>query len=258
MINNNIKNNRTHILGMRLDAISLKMALDNIMQWANNNESAYVCVSNVHMCMEAYEDSIYQSIINDADLVVPDGKPLVVAASLLEKYRFEHIRGADLTRAVLNMANKNKIKLGLFGSTEENLFKMSKNINKKYHKLEVVASISPPFRELTRLEEEQYIKAINESGAQILLVGLGCPKQEKWMALHKGKISSVMIGVGAVFDFFSGNKKEAPIWTQKIGLEWLFRLISEPKRLWRRYIYYNPKFILNFVKQYMNTRLGKL
>jgi N-acetylglucosaminyldiphosphoundecaprenol N-acetyl-beta-D-mannosaminyltransferase len=117
--------------------------------------------------------------------------------------------------------------------------------------------ISPPYRELTQEEDQEYIETINNSGVQILFVGLGCPKQEIWMANHKGKVNSTMGGVGAGFDFLSGTKKEAPSWGQEVGLEWLFRLMLEPKRLWKRYLFYNPRFLWNFAKQLIHSRLGK-
>jgi N-acetylglucosaminyldiphosphoundecaprenol N-acetyl-beta-D-mannosaminyltransferase len=246
----------TSVLGMYVDAISLENTLSEISNWIRAGESKYICVSNVHMCMEAYDDINYRKIVNEADLVVPDGKPIVVAARMLSGLTYEHIRGADLTRALLNKSHESGLRIGFYGGTSSALARMIEYVNANYSNIDVVSSISPPFRDLTEEEDKKYTDELNKSRVQILFIGLGCPKQEKWMAKHRGEIDSIMIGVGAVFDFLSGTKKEAPLWMQRLGLEWLFRLISEPRRLWKRYLYYNTRFVLNFFVQYKSGRMG--
>jgi N-acetylglucosaminyldiphosphoundecaprenol N-acetyl-beta-D-mannosaminyltransferase len=201
--------------------------------------------------MEAYDNQDFQSLVNDADLVVPDGKPLAIGLKLLGNRNSHQVRGADITRELLKCCSKNGFTLGFYGGTQEAIDKIKEMVRKEYPSIKLGCAVSPPFRKLSVQEDNNYIEQINESDVQILLVGLGCPKQEQWMAEHKGHVKAVMIGVGAVFDFLSGTKSEAPKWIHTIGFEWLYRLLSEPKRLWRRYAVYNPRFIWNFSKQLM-------
>ncbi|MEW8656825.1 MAG: WecB/TagA/CpsF family glycosyltransferase [Candidatus Thiodiazotropha endolucinida] len=245
------------ILGMRVDQTSLIHSRNLISGWSSQYVSKIVCVSNVHMCMEAYDDYEYQDCINTADLVVPDGKPLALGLRLLGKKQAQQVRGADLTRELLQIANNNNIVIGFYGGTEDAIKRITTIISHDYPDIKIGCAISPPFRRLVKQEQDEYIKQINRSSVQILFVGLGCPKQEKWMAKHRSDVRTVMIGVGAVFDFLSGVKKEAPVVLQNIGLEWLFRLLTEPKRLWRRYLIHNPRFIINFTKQILKNRYGK-
>jgi N-acetylglucosaminyldiphosphoundecaprenol N-acetyl-beta-D-mannosaminyltransferase len=242
-----------YILGMRVDQVTLENAAQQITQWSEKQESRYICVSNVHMCMEAYDNCTYQRVVNSADLVVPDGKPLIISSRLLGNTPIEQVRGADLTRKLLSISNMSRLTIGLYGGTPEALQKMVRTITMEYPKIKIGCVISPPFRELTRQEKEADIVKINNSAVQVLFVGLGCPKQEMWMSNHKGRVYSVMVGVGAVFDFLGGTKKEAPEWLQSIGLEWLHRLIYEPKRLWKRYAKHNPRFLWYFTKQLLQS-----
>jgi N-acetylglucosaminyldiphosphoundecaprenol N-acetyl-beta-D-mannosaminyltransferase len=250
--------NKTMVLGMRVDETSIKKVVDIIAEWCGKkNQSRYVCVSNVHMCIETYDSDVFRSVVNNADIVVPDGKPLVIGSRLLGGEESQQVRGADLTRALLELSNEQSLSIGFYGGSEQALNGIRDVIALRYPNAELNCLISPPYREISEKEDNEYIESINESGVNILFVGLGCPKQEIWMANHKGKVDSVMIGVGAVFDFLSGTKREAPKWIQEIGLEWLFRLLSEPKRLWKRYLIYNPRFVWIFTKQLVNSRLGK-
>ncbi|MEW8682055.1 MAG: WecB/TagA/CpsF family glycosyltransferase [Candidatus Thiodiazotropha endolucinida] len=237
------------VLGMNINTITLDQTLYLIREWSISGLSKYICVSNVHMCMEVHDDAEFRNVVNSSDLTIPDGKPLTVALKILGNKEAYHIRGADLTRAILEISNQNSLVIGLYGGTNTAICKISDHVNKKYPNVKIGCSISPPYREITHEEDRKYIEMINNSGVQILLVGLGCPKQEVWMANHKDNIGAVMIGVGAVFDFLSGQKKEAPPIFQKLGLEWFFRLVSEPDRLWKRYAYHNPRFIWHFIKQ---------
>ncbi|MCG7899544.1 MAG: WecB/TagA/CpsF family glycosyltransferase [Candidatus Thiodiazotropha weberae] len=246
------------ILGMRVDETSIDEAAKVIINWAKINSSKYVCVSNVHMCMESYDSKCYRDQVNSADIVVPDGKPLAIGARLLGNEKTNQIRGADLTRYLLQIANDEGISVGFYGSSYETLEAIKKGLQNTYPKLKIATLISPPFRELTQEENTQDINLINSSGVQLLFVGLGCPKQEIWMSKQKNTVKSVMVGVGAVFDFLSGTKSEAPIIIQKLGLEWFFRLITEPRRLWKRYMYHNPRFLWNYFKQYRISRLNKV
>ncbi len=242
------------ILGMRVDETSIKHSMALIQGWAERRESKNVVVSNVHMCMEAFDCPAFQHLINEADLVVPDGKPLAIGMRLLGAANTEQVRGANLTRALLDLVNNKHLIIGLYGGSEAAVIKFMAFIKNEYPSAETGCAISPPFRALTEQEDRDIVQKINDAGVQILFVGLGCPKQEKWMAEHKERVNAVMIGVGAVFDFLSGTRKEAPSWVQHIGLEWFFRLTSEPKRLWRRYMILNPRFVWHFGKQLLKAK----
>jgi N-acetylglucosaminyldiphosphoundecaprenol N-acetyl-beta-D-mannosaminyltransferase len=145
------------------------------------------------------------------------------------------------------------VAIGLYGATPEGLARLLSVCKQRFPELRVTYSYSPPFRPLTTVEDEAVVREINASGAQVLFVGLGCPNQERWIALHKGRVRAVMVGVGAAFDFVAGLKPRAPAWMQSVGLEWLFRLASEPRRLWRRYAFNNPRFMALLLGQYLKS-----
>ena len=214
----------------------------------------YVCVSNVHMCMEAFDDPVFCQVVNEADLVVPDGMPLVWGLKLLGHAKASQVRGSDLLLYLCGEAEKAGIAIGLYGGTEDSLTDFQKFLFRKFPGLRISFAASPPFRELSVNEKTRYVEEINASDCRILFVGIGCPKQEKWMAEHRDKLTCVMIGVGAAFDFFSGRKKHAPRWMQRLGLEWFFRLASDPRRLWKRYLKHNPRFLYFFGKQILSSK----
>ena len=243
------------ILEMPVNVTSYVEAGKLIIKAAQQRQSQYVCVANVHMCMEAFDANSFKMVVNDADLVVPDGKPLVWALQLLGANNATQVRGSDLLLHLCNEAEQQGVSIGLYGGTPESLHDFMCFLRNHYPQLKISCSISPPFRKLTLQEENSYRLEIQQSGCQILFVGIGCPKQEQWMAAQKGKLDCVMIGVGAAFDFFSGRKKHAPRWMQKSGLEWLFRLASDPGRLWKRYLKHNPRFLYYFGKQFVRQRL---
>ncbi len=225
-----------------------------IIDAAQGREGRYVCVANVHMCMETHDHGDFEQIVNSAGLTVPDGMPLVWALKLLGEKQAGQVRGSDLFLKLCAEAEKRSIPVGLYGGTPASLRDLNRFLGREFPSLSVVCGISPPFRPLTPREDGEYIQQINAAGARILFVGIGCPNQEKWMAGHKEKLTCVMVGVGAAFDFFSGRKKHAPRWMQKAGLEWIFRLASDPKRLWKRYLKHNPRFIWYFAKQLLRSR----
>ena len=252
--NNMIKKNYVAIINMDVEVTSYKSALYMIKYWSLQSQGRYVCVSNVHMCMETYDNQDFRTIVNDADLVVPDGKPLVWAQKLLGQKSASQVRGSDLLLHVCKEAEEKCIPIGLYGGTRDSLHDFLKFLMNRYPELKISFFSAPPFRELTEIEEANYIDEINASGVKILFVGIGCPKQERWMAKHKDKLNCVMIGVGAAFDFFSGRKKHAPRWMQTAGLEWVFRFASEPKRLWKRQLKHNPRFVYYFMLQLLEKR----
>lgn len=240
------------ILGMRVGVLSLDDAVTYVQE---KLDGVYVCAANVHMCMEAFDDASFLEIVNDADLVVPDGRPLVWAQRLLGHRGAQQVRGMDLMLALCKRSARDGTPIGFYGASSELLGTLIETLQQRFPGLIVVCRIAPPFRELSAVEDTHYIDQINQSGARILFVGLGCPKQERWMATHKESLHCVMLGVGAAFDFIAGNKRHAPFWVQSLGLEWLFRLCSEPRRLWRRYVIQNPRFIWHLASQWLKKGL---
>jgi N-acetylglucosaminyldiphosphoundecaprenol N-acetyl-beta-D-mannosaminyltransferase len=232
------------ILGTRVDTCSYESAGRSILDWGQKRESRYVCVANVHMVMEAYDSPGIRNLVNAADLVVPDGMPLVWTLRRLGSAGQERVYGPELTLRLLSEATEKSIPVGFLGGTQETIDLLVKNVSRRFPAVQIAYRFNPPFRPVSSDEDELIVKEINDSGARVLFVGLGCPKQETWMAAHVGRVQAVMIGVGAAFDFIAGTKRQAPKWMQPIGLEWLYRFSQEPGRLWRRYLYHNPRFIL--------------
>jgi N-acetylglucosaminyldiphosphoundecaprenol N-acetyl-beta-D-mannosaminyltransferase len=239
------------IVGARTDATSYTDATTRVIGWATRGESRYVCVSNVHVTMEAYDSDEYRAIVNAADLVTPDGMPLVWALRLFGVADATRVYGPTLTLHVLRAAADAGIPVGFYGGSDPVLTRLVRECQRRFPGLKVAYAHAPPFRPLTADEDASVVHTINGSEARILFVGLGCPKQERWMASHKGAVNAVMLGVGAAFDFIAGAKWQAPHWMQQAGLEWLFRLATEPRRLWRRYLYHNPRFVVLLARQYL-------
>jgi N-acetylglucosaminyldiphosphoundecaprenol N-acetyl-beta-D-mannosaminyltransferase len=193
--------------------------------------------------MEAHDSPEFQKMVNAADLVTPDGMPLVWVLRHKGHPQQSRVYGPELTLKLVEAAAVQSVPVGFYGSTPEVLEQMTAKFRALFPALRVAYSFSPPFRPLTIEEDQFIINEINTSGARILFVGLGCPRQERWVAEHKGQVQAVMLAVGAAFDIHAGFKPQAPAWMQKIGLEWLFRLVTEPERLWRRYFYIVPRFL---------------
>lgn len=257
MSKSNYNSMKSSILGINISPTSYKQTCGTIVQWQENCESRMVCFANVHMVMTAYDNPGYKRIINDADLVTPDGMPLVWTLRRKGYPHQERVYGPTLTQKLLERLKDSGIPVGFLGSTPEVLGKLKDAVQTQYPGTNVVYSFSPPFRELTEEEDEELVNAINESGARILFVGLGCPKQEVWMHAHRGKVKAVMLGVGAAFDFIAGVKSQAPLWIQRLGMEWFYRLVTEPKRLWRRYFYNNPRFVVLVFRQLLRMKREK-
>ena len=246
------------VLGLQVDVTSLKQATEYVIQRSQTEQNGYVCAANVHMCMESHDDKDFQQVVNGAALVVPDGKPLVWWMRAFGIKNAKQVRGPDLFLNVCDEASQRGISVGLYGGTQDALGKLQEYFMSQLPNLNIACAISPPFRELAQDEQAEYLRTINESGAKILFLGLGCPKQERWMAQNKDRINALMIGVGAAFDFYAGTKKMAPVWMMKLGLEWLYRFITEPGRLWKRYLKNNPRFVLYFLVAWMREYLIKL
>lgn len=243
------------IVSMRVNIISLFQVIEVIQELLSKDAGSYVCISNVHMCMETFDSSHFKSVVNGADLVLPDGRPIYWAQRLLGASDAQQVRGQDIMMALCQKSAESELKIGLYGGSSDFVLEQVKDqLNKTYPGMKIVYSYSPPFRALSPEEDATVVSDINNAGVDVLFVGIGCPKQEYWMAEHKPKLRCVMLGVGAAYDFIAGSKKHAPRWMQKFGLEWLFRLVCEPKRLWKRYLKQNPRFIYYFLQQWL---LGK-
>lgn len=240
---------------MRVDCTTYERAAQQIVAWAVAGESRYVCAASVNNVMEASDDPEFQQIINDADLVTPDGMPLVWGLQLLGIPGATRVYGPDLTPVVCAHAAQSGVPVGFYGATPEVLEDLVAKLRHDLPELRVAYKNSPPFRTLAAEEDAEIDRELAASGTKILFVGLGCPKQERWMAAHRGRTPAVMIGVGAAFDFISGHKRQAPRWMMRSGLEWLFRLLTEPRRLWRRYLGRNPRFAALFARQLVRSRL---
>ena len=233
---------RCAILGVGIDATSYADATRRVIDWARHGESRYVCLGAVNNIMEARRSAEYRIVMQEAALVTSDGMPLVWLLRRLGVPQATRVYGPDLTPRVLEAAESAGLPVGFYGGTEPVLQRLIQVVKRSFPALQVSYLSAPPFRPPTREEDEQTTRAINAAGVRILFVGLGSPKQDRWMYAHRHRIHAVMLGVGAAFDFLAGVKPQAPRWMQRSGLEWLFRLATEPRRLGPRYLRQNPKF----------------
>lgn len=238
-----LERTRKRVVSLLPDVCSHQKTIAKIAELVEKENGGYVCFSTVHMVMESYDDAEFAEKVNGADYIVTDGMPIVWMQKLQGKKSATRVRANDLMILLCEYAEKSGLKIGFYGGRQEVIDTILERAEKDFPNLEIVYAFSPPFRALTEEEDAEIVKNIKNSGAQILFVGLGCPKQENWMAAHKNSFPAIMLGVGASFDFYAGNIKESPEWMGKLGLEWLYRLTQEPKRLWKRYIILNPRFM---------------
>ena len=241
------------VLGSKIDVTSWVGALDRLLGWAHGHESRYVTICNVHVVVSASRDAAYRTIINGSDMATPDGAPV---AWMLRRQGFSNqsrISGPDVMWALCKRAAQENLPIYCYGSTDATLGLLEARLRVAFPGLQITME-SPPFRALTVEEDAAAVARINASGAGIVFVGLGCPKQERWMAEHRGRVNAVMIGVGAAFDFHAGTVQRAPAWMRDNGLEWLHRLASEPGRLWKRYLVTNTLFILGAARQLLGGK----
>jgi len=229
--------------GAGVSVLNCDTAVRWIAAWAERRESRYVCTCPATGVVTAWLDREFRRAINGADQTVPDGFPVSVTLRLLGTPVRKRVYGPDLMLKTCRLCERRGWPVYLYGSTEETLRKLEENLARKFSGLRIAGSQSPHFRPLTPEEDRGVVERINASGARVVFVGLGLPKQDVWMHEHRGRVKTVMIGVGAAFDFHAGTVRQAPVWMQKRGLEWLFRLLTEPRRLWRRYFRDVPLFI---------------
>ncbi len=239
------------ILGMEITLGTYHSFVDQIIQLSATHESHYVCVANVHMLMEVNKRKPFATAVNRAAIVTPDGKPLTWALRSLSGIKQDRVAGMDLLPDLLVKAASQQLSVYFYGGTQEMLDRTREVMTRKYPGLIIAGMESPPFHYFSREAEDRAIDRINDSGASLVFVILGCPKQEEWMAAMKGRINAVMIGVGGALPVLIGMQKRAPDWMQHAGLEWVYRLYQEPRRLFQRYLVTNTGFIFLFFKAYV-------
>jgi N-acetylglucosaminyldiphosphoundecaprenol N-acetyl-beta-D-mannosaminyltransferase len=214
---------------------------------------SYVCLANVHMVVEGYHDRAFQKIVNKANIVAPDGKPIALFVTYLSKIKQDRVCGMDLLPDILKHAEASGKSVYFFGTTDELLATIVQKAEKEFPSLKISGYFSPPFRDLSEEENARCIEKITSTSPDLVFVSLGCPKQEKWMARNRDKIGACLLGVGQAFKVYAGVEKRLPKWMRDLSLEWMYRLYTEPRRLWKRYLYTNSIF-LYLTLRYMIAR----
>ncbi len=238
------------MLGVGVSALTMAQAVGIIEGWVASADQQYVCVTGVHGVMESQDHPELRDIHNQAGLVTPDGMPLVWVSRVKGYSQVERVYGPDLMLACCAASVRKGYRHFFYGGAPGVPERLAARLRERFPELVVAGTWSPPFRETTPAEDQATIDRINAATPDIVWVGLSTPKQERWMAGHVGRLSApVLIGVGAAFDFHAGVKRQAPRIMQRAGLEWLFRMASEPRRLWRRYLRNNPRFVWSIVLQ---------
>jgi N-acetylglucosaminyldiphosphoundecaprenol N-acetyl-beta-D-mannosaminyltransferase len=246
---------RANILGVGISAISLNEAVQTIGRWIAHSERHYINVCTVHTVMECFYNEKLREIVNHSSMATPDGMPLVWLAHHYGFHEATRVYGPDLMLAICKYSTKNGHRHFFYGGDEGVADQLSKVLKDRYPGIQIAGSYSPPYRDVGYIEETSIIESINNASPDIVWVGLGTPKQDFWVAQHRAQLKApILIAVGAAFDFHTGRVRQAPVWVQKKGLEWLFRLSMEPRRLAYRYLKYNPLFIILITLQLMKVR----
>lgn len=246
---------RANVLGIGVSAIDLEEALGRIEGWVRRREPHYVCVTGVHGVMESQRDPVLRRIHNEAGLVTPDGMPLVWMSRFAGFRHVQRVYGPDLLLHCCARLRRIGCRHFFYGGAEGVPERLVYRLGLRFPGLSVAGVLSPPFRPLSRLEDDEIVRRINEARPDIVWVGLSTPKQERWMADHRHRLSApVLIGVGAAFDFHAGVKPQAPLWLRPTGLEWVYRMLSEPRRLAPRYLVNNPAFVWQVLLQSVGLR----
>lgn len=236
---------RVNVLGVEVSAIDRETAVEQIQSWVADDARDYVCVRDVHGVVASQRDPELVRIHNRAGLVTPDGMPLVWCGRYAGARQMERVYGPDLMLEVCGRSTANGLRHFLYGAGEGVADELAANLRERFPGIEIAGTYSPPYRDLTEEEIQETVRMINSVEPDIVWVGLSTPKQERWMSRFRPLLDSpVLIGVGAAFDMHAGRVPQAPIWMQRSGLEWLFRLYTEPRRLWRRYLTSIPRFIV--------------
>lgn len=246
---------RLNLLGVHVTVFDLTTAIAEMIQAVRDNRRAYACTCPVYTLMQGHERSEVRAALNSADWVTPDGMPVVWALRLLGARSVGRVYGPDLMLALTERSAESGYTQFYLGGAPGVAEQLAANMQARFPGLRVAGTLCPPFRELTANEEDELVCTVNASNAHIVWIGLGSPKQDVWMQRFRPRLNApLLVGVGAAFDFFTGRQKQAPRWMQRSGLEWAFRLAHEPRRLWRRYLIYNPKFLWQVVLQLSGLR----
>ncbi len=246
---------RMNILGVQVSATNMPDAVAQIRTWVVSRTRTYVCVTGVHGVMECQNDRRLRDIHNGAGMVTPDGMPLVYVSRMGGHAETMRVYGPDLMAAICMESMATGFRHFFYGATPATLAKLSSRVSERFPGIRIAGTYAPPFRPLTADERSEVATRINESSPDIVWVGLSTPKQELWMADFRERLNApVLIGVGAAFDFHAGTVRQAPRWMQPLCLEWLFRLMMEPRRLWKRYLVNNPRFLVSLSCQALGLR----
>ncbi|NDK55877.1 WecB/TagA/CpsF family glycosyltransferase [Pontibacter fetidus] len=248
---------KRRLLTADITAGSFKNFVEQVFWLSEHKKSSYVCFANVHMLVEAYKDKDFNTILNNADVASPDGGPLSKLMKLLYGQQQDRVAGMDLLPALLQQAAARGKSVYFYGSTDEVLEAVVTTATAKHPELKIAGYYSPPFRKLTTAEDAAIVDKINEANPDLVFVALGCPKQERWMAEHKGRVNACMLGVGQAYMTFAGLEKRLPKWARDLSLEWVYRLVQEPKRLWKRYLVTNSVFVALALKLIVQRMAGK-
>lgn len=249
---------RVDVLGVGVSAINIGQALDTIDAWIARREQHYVCVTGVHGVMESQRDEHLRHIHNAAGLVTPDGMPLVWLSRLRGFRNVDRVYGPDLMLAACDRSIARGHSHFFYGGGDGVADRLAERLSARYPGLRVAGTYTPPFRALTSDEDQSVVQRLNDARPDIVWVGLSTPKQERWMFSHVGLLQApVLIGVGAAFDFHAGLKRQAPHWIQKSGFEWMFRMLSEPRRLGPRYLANNPAFVWRILRDWPRASVSR-
>jgi N-acetylglucosaminyldiphosphoundecaprenol N-acetyl-beta-D-mannosaminyltransferase len=254
-----VAHERANILGVRVSPLTMRQTLDAVDHWIADRRPHYVCVTSVHGVMESQRDEDLRRIHNEAGLVTPDGMPLVWVSRLRGFHHVERVYGPDLLLALCRHSIRTGYRHFFYGGRPGVPERLVANLRRRFPGLRVAGTYAPPFRPLTPEEDKRIVRIVNDANPDIVWVGLSTPKQERWMAAHVGRVRApVLIGVGAAFDFHAGLKKQAPPWMRRSGLEWSFRLLMEPRRLWSRYLVNGPLFLSLLFLQALGVKRYRL
>ena len=241
---------RVDVLGVGVSAVNMPMAVAEIGRWIAEKEKHYVCVTGVHGVMESQRDPDLLRIHNESGLTTPDGMPVVWCSRWAGADHVDRVYGPDLMLEVCEEAAKHGWTSFFYGGRDGIPERLAEKLTGRFPGLQVVGTYSPPFRPLTTREQHEVVRMINDANPDLLWVGLSTPKQERWVADHVDRLDSpVLLAVGAAFDIHAGTLQQAPYWMQRRGLEWLYRLYREPRRLWRRYAVIVPRFLFAIARR---------
>ena len=243
-----------NLQGIKFLPVGLGDAAKKVVKHIPERKGDYFCLANIHLVVECYRDPELRRILNESAGNFPDGMGVAWVLKLLGNNFKDRVRGTDLMLRLCAYASKNNLKIFLYGNTKETLVSLKERLMVLFPEINIAGAISPPFRELTEEEDEMIVSKINKADPDILFVSLGAPKQERWMAKHRGRVKAVQLGVGAAFDFITGRVKQAPVWMQRAGLEWFYRMFQQPIKTASRMLLV-PEFVYMFLKEFIKQKI---